>query len=110
MKPPVNVTDGMNGSRSQIANAWKSRVRMTSATTERLATMARIDRPDEQVERGDEEHGEEAAAERLDAQQPGKSQAVILNAITPAMSATIARFSSAMRPARQRHISSICVR
>ncbi len=42
MRPPLTVTAGTNGMSSRMTTAWNSRVRMTSATTERLATSARI--------------------------------------------------------------------
>ena len=49
---------------------------MTSATTERLATSAEDDRPHQQVEGGDEQDRDEAAAELVDlqlaGQQPGR--------------------------------------
>ena len=51
MSPPLTATAGTNGSSSQMTSAWKSSVRMTSATTERLATSAEDHRPHEQVER-----------------------------------------------------------
>ena len=107
--PPLMVTEGTNGISSRMTTAWNSSVRMTSATTDRLATSAsRTGR----MSRFTAEMNSTATVAPPSSliSSWGSSQAVMWKAMTPATSATMARLMSAVRPSRQCHRSSNCVR
>ncbi len=98
MSPPLNETAGTNGSSSQMTKAWKSSVRMTSATTERLATRARIAGRTSRLSAAMKTTASKPPPSSLICRSPGISQAVMLKAMREAISAISARLSSAAAP------------